>query len=674
MSRPSFDKQSDPLVGTTIAGRYRVDAIIDQGAMGRVYSGTHIAMRKRVAIKVLRPELTRVPEVMERFAREARAAAHINHPHVAGATDFGELSTGAVFLVLEFVEGITLRSVIEHGPLPLRRVLSIVRQIASALQAANALSIVHRDLKPENVMLVKSETGEDFIKVLDFGVAKVPIDFTGNPETPSGKSTQITKAGMVFGTPDYMAVEQALGQDVDGRADLYSLGVIAYELITGRRPFRCNHEFGVIGQQLTGKAPAMSRRAPWVSVPENVEQMVMRLLETDVNKRTASATELLEQVTAVAQSLPEDWPDPPVPTAEQLDAADQEYTETELEAGRVAAGRGSSAGRSGLGRWHAQLPEPLSLVPLWVYVSVAVLFVLGGFGIVLGFVLQGRGTDDAEQRALAAKERGFAMGAQPGVATATAPSAAVPGEAPLPAPKPALSPELAAMTEPQRARMAELDSAKKAGDLALAALLARYPTDGWLRVQLARTFIPGSNTLIDSPPTPNAKEALKYVAEGVRMDPALIGNKYVAGVLWYTAQHRDTRDATFKLLSEDMLAAGADIIYDLATTDGVPTPVADNAKRWLTTPDFRAAASVEARVASELVTATTCEELSAAVSHVIEGGDERGVSYLRSPQLSKLCADGTGDCAICANGAQALKAAADKLHARLKATKPADDK
>src|SRR5690606_32921776 len=103
MSRPSFDKQNDPLVGTTIAGRYRVDSVIDQGAMGRVYSGTHIAMRKRVAIKVLRPELTRVPEVMERFAREARAAAHINHPHVAGATDFGELPTGAVFLVLEFV-------------------------------------------------------------------------------------------------------------------------------------------------------------------------------------------------------------------------------------------------------------------------------------------------------------------------------------------------------------------------------------------------------------------------------------------------------------------------------------------------------------------------------------------------------------------------------------------
>src|SRR5690606_28541856 len=189
----------DPLVGTMIAGRYRIDAVIDQGAMGRVYSATHVAMRKRVALKVLRPELTRVPEVMERFAREARAAGHIVHPNVAVATDFGELPDGAAFLVLEFVEGITLRSVIEKGALPIRRVLGIVRQVALALQAAHALSIVHRDLKPENVMLVGGGTGPDFIKVLDFGVAKVPIDFTGTPQTTDGSGgTPITKAGMVF--------------------------------------------------------------------------------------------------------------------------------------------------------------------------------------------------------------------------------------------------------------------------------------------------------------------------------------------------------------------------------------------------------------------------------------------------------------------------------------------
>lgn len=652
MSRPSFDKQSDPLVGTVIADRYRVDAVLDQGAMGRVYSGTHIAMRKRVAIKVLRPELTRVPEVMERFAREARAAAHISHPHVAGATDFGELGNGAVFLVLEFVEGTTLRSVIEHGPLPLRRALPIIKQIASALQAANALSIVHRDLKPENVMLVKSETGEDFVKVLDFGVAKVPIDFTGNPATPSGKGTQITKAGMVFGTPDYMAVEQALGQDVDGRADLYSLGVIAYELITGRRPFRSNHEFGVIGQQLTGKAPSMRKRAPWVAVPDNVEQLVLKLLETDINKRIGSATEVLDQVGALLQALPEDWPDPGVPTTEQLDAADDEATEAELSSPKLPSRRSAS----GLTGWHSRLPEPLCLVPLWVYISTAVLFVIGGFGIVLGFVLQGRGTNEAEQRELAARERALPRSVVPAAVTS---SGETQGE-------PVRSQSTEPLGDPQQARMKELEAAKRAGDLAVAALLARHPGDGWLRVQLARTFVPGSNTPSEVPTTPNAKEALKFVSEGVRMDPALIGNKFVAGVLWYTAQHRETREATFKLLSEEMLAAGADIIYDLAVTEGVPAPVAENARNWLRTPDFRAAASTEARLAAELVTATTCDAFRGVLEKVSQAGDTRALAYLRGPQVARLCAESLADCEPCKGEMKPLRQRIEQLDARLR--------
>lgn len=648
MSRASLDKHSDPLVGTIIAERYRVDAVIDQGAMGRVYSGTHIAMRKRVAVKVLRPELTRVPEVMERFAREARAAAHINHPHVAGATDFGELPNGAVFLVLEFVEGITLRSVIEGGPLPLRRVLPIIKQIASALQAANALSIVHRDLKPENVMLVKTDTGEDFVKVLDFGVAKVPIDFTGNPETPSGKGTQITKAGMVFGTPDYMAVEQALGQDVDGRADLYSLGVIAYELMTGRRPYRSNHEFGVIGQQLTGKAPPMRKRAPWVQVPDDVEQLVQRLLETDVSKRVNSASEVLDQVSALIQSLPEDWPDPAVPTPEQLDAADDDNSDSE----RVNRNKAETRPARGLAAWHARLPEPLCLVPLWVYIATSLLFVVGGFGIVLGFVLQGRGSSEAEQRHLAEKERSLSQ--------YESASPAADGNQQAGSVDP-----WAGMDDEQRRQMSELEEAKRAGDLALSALLARYSGNGWLRVQLARTYVPGSNTLSEIPNTPNAKEALRYVSEGVRVDPALIGNKYTAGVLWYTAQHRDTREATFKLLSEDMLSAGADILYDLAVTEGVSAQVAERARRWLGTSEFRAVASVEGRVAGKLVTSNTCDDLREAVSAAVQNGDERSAAYLRGQQLTKWCAEVAAACELCAEERRALTEAAERIDARL---------
>src|SRR5690606_22759466 len=165
----------DSLLGTVLAERYRLDALLGEGGMGKVYAAQHVLMRKRLAVKVLHRQLTQVPEVVQRFEREALAAAHIDHPNVAAATDFGKLADGSVYLVLEFVEGRSLRDEIAEGPLPPRRALHIARQIASALQAAHQLSIVHRDLKPENVMLVEKAGDRDCVKVLDFGIAKVPI-------------------------------------------------------------------------------------------------------------------------------------------------------------------------------------------------------------------------------------------------------------------------------------------------------------------------------------------------------------------------------------------------------------------------------------------------------------------------------------------------------------------
>src|SRR5687768_6780239 len=200
--------------------------------MGKVYAAEHVHMRKKLAVKVLHRELTSVPEVVARFEREAMAAANVDHPNVAAATDFGKLADGAVFLVLEFVQGKNLRDEIAAGPFPVPRALHIARQIAFALGAAHAQGIVHRDLKPENVMLIDKGGDPDFVKVLDFGIAKVPI---GEVSAAANKGQIITKAGMVFGTPEYMAPEQALGQPVDGRADLYALGVILSEMVSGNR-------------------------------------------------------------------------------------------------------------------------------------------------------------------------------------------------------------------------------------------------------------------------------------------------------------------------------------------------------------------------------------------------------------------------------------------------------
>jgi eukaryotic-like serine/threonine-protein kinase len=665
MARPHLDKRNDELLGSVIADRYRVDALIDQGAMGRVYSATHVAMRKRVALKVLRAELTRVPEVMERFAREARAAAHINHPHVASATDFGELANGAVFLVLEFVEGITLRSVVEQGALSVRRSLLIVQQIASALQAAHALSIVHRDLKPENVMLVRSEDGQDFIKVLDFGVAKVPIDFTGNPDVPNTQGTAITKAGMVFGTPDYMAIEQALGHDVDGRADLYSLGVIAYELMTGRRPFLSNHEFGVIGQQLTTKPPAMKQRAPWVQVPPTVEALVSRLLHTDVARRVASAQEVVEQIASLLEELPSDWPEPSVPTASQLDEADAAISsQNDSDASSPSNVRPVSK-RRGLGALHARLPEPMNLVPLWVYISVAVVFVLGGFGIVAGFVAA---QDDEQALQAEFKAHELRLG---GAANQNGAAPRVDGSVPQEGLSLSAQEARAGLSNQQRSRLSELAESVTLGDDALNKTAEAYPSDGWLRVQIARCYMPGGNNLLGTqntknPVAGNADKALFWVSSGVHLDPALIGDKFVAGVLWYTAQHTNTRDATFKLLSGEMLAAGADIIYDLATTPGVAPAVADNAKRWLGTSDFRAAASPEANVAAELVSAQSCDAFALALPRAVQYGDARTAAFLHALDVGEYCAH-PPSCKVCADGGSVILHARDQLAARLNA-------
>lgn len=256
--------------GVVLAERYRIDALVGEGGAGRVYAAEHILLRKKVAIKILRADRANVPEMVQRFEREAMAAAHIEHPNIASAIDFGRLADGSVFLALEFVAGRSLRKELRKGPLALGRALHIARQIASALTGAQALGIVHRDLKPENVMLIERGGDNDFVKVLDFGIARVPMADSAQP---------LTKAGAVFGTPAYMAPEQTLGLRVDGRADLYALGVMLFEMLTGSRPYREQK----LGQQLTDPIPSLTSRGAHVA-PE-IEQLVASLLTRDVQQR-----------------------------------------------------------------------------------------------------------------------------------------------------------------------------------------------------------------------------------------------------------------------------------------------------------------------------------------------------------------------------------------------------
>jgi serine/threonine protein kinase len=287
-------------LGTLISGRYLIRELLGEGGMGSVYLAEHTHMKKRVALKLLHPEMSDNPEVSARFEREAMAAAHIEHPNVAGATDFGKTDDGAFFLVLEYVEGTDLRTALGDGPISPPRSLRITRQIALALERAHEAGIVHRDLKPENVMLVKKDDEPDFVKVLDFGIAKVlegAASASAEIAKRNGGSGQpLTRMGTILGTPEYMAPEQALGEPVTPAADLYGVGVMLYEMLTGKHPFDPPDRMAMLSFHIVAPVPLMLDRAPSVEVPAMVEAVVRCLLEKDSKKRYANARALIEAI------------------------------------------------------------------------------------------------------------------------------------------------------------------------------------------------------------------------------------------------------------------------------------------------------------------------------------------------------------------------------------------
>ena len=284
---------AESLVGRVISGRYRVIECLATGGMSSVYRGEHIHMRKGVAIKVLNPKAEKLPELVLRFQREAIAGAHVQHPNIAAATDFGQLEDGSYFLVLEYVPGVTLKNIIAKGPLPVPRAVAIARQIASALKAAHDMGVVHRDIKPANVMLLESQN--DAVKVIDFGLAQVNTDQvpTIAPPVPGRQDKPeqaLTAVGMVFGTVAYMAPEAALGMGaVDARSDLYALGMTLYEMLAGRHPFDASEPFQLFLQQRTVIPAAIGVCSPGVEIPGPIEAIVAKLLDKDPNQRPQSA-------------------------------------------------------------------------------------------------------------------------------------------------------------------------------------------------------------------------------------------------------------------------------------------------------------------------------------------------------------------------------------------------
>jgi serine/threonine protein kinase len=302
MPQPDTASESS-LVGSIIDNKVRLEAILGQGGMGAVYRGRHLLLERTVAVKVLRPEILTVEGSLERFFREARTAAATEHPNIVTVYDFGKLPDGGAYLILEFVEGKGLRHILlEQGVLPPPLALPILREVCAAVEFAHRRNIIHRDLKPDNIMLKRRDDGSTTVKVLDFGLAKTLEE----AET----SSSITRTGELVGTPAYMSPEHCSGEDLDARSDLYSLAVIAYEMLVGQPPFR-----GRVAAILTAQIqkPPTPLRELNPDVPPVLEEAVLTALAKKPSDRPDSVADWWNRLEAAYAAAYGAKPSPAIP-------------------------------------------------------------------------------------------------------------------------------------------------------------------------------------------------------------------------------------------------------------------------------------------------------------------------------------------------------------------------
>ncbi len=276
------------LIGQTVLDRYVVEQLLGSGAMGTVYRGRHAKLKRNVAIKVMHEHLAGEPTLLERFRREALIAGKLNHSNVVSVLDVGEMPDGKPVMVMELAPGRPLSDIMT-GPLPPDRMLRLLQQILRGLDHAHGMGLVHRDLKPDNVILTTGDGGEEVARIVDFGVGVL------RAADESAAGGRLTATGMIVGTPQYMAPEQARAERPDHRADLYALGIIMYEMMSGVTPFR-GTAMEVALEKIDHDPPAFSVRAPDVQYDRVLEALMRRMLARDRDRRIPNAELVLDLI------------------------------------------------------------------------------------------------------------------------------------------------------------------------------------------------------------------------------------------------------------------------------------------------------------------------------------------------------------------------------------------
>ena len=616
-------------IGQVLSGRYRISALLGEGGMGSVFLAEHIHMKKRFAEKLLHPEMAGNEEVVARFRREAQAAAHVEHPNVVAASDFGQTDDGAFFLVLEYVDGTSLRDALGAGAFPAARALRIIRQVALALERAHAFGIVHRDLKPENVMLVRKENEADFVKVLDFGVAR----FDPNAERGDGQQP-LTRVGTVIGTPEYMAPEQALGERVGPGSDLYAVGVILYELLAGMHPFE-GDTMAMMSKHIIAPIPPFRERAANVDVPAAVEAVVMRLLQKDVQARHANARALVVAIDeAAAMSGLDAGGAPPVSERMRMTKAPDVPSAAIVPSAVVDAGAASAATRAAaLAAVLRSRLEPLvrslrsgelyAMLPTRARVAIA-----AGAPLLILFV----------------------------VLTVILARRAAP-----PLPPAGLSPasSRSSARDPSERQTATADAIRAAavkGPAAVEALAAEFPADPAVLRELALAYDSAGRTA-------DALRAVRLAASADRdtLPPDLVR------IVVRAASKPDSSDEAFGLLQDSLGAEGIDALIDLAGRKDVPPITRARASKVLTDPGLRATASPATGVLLDLVAAPTCEARRELLSRAREQADARALAPLRALRIRRGCGSrGRHDCNACLRADGALEQTIDAIEARVR--------